>query len=243
MSNCRTDKSLKVTKPPTGTIVGSPRSTDVSELSVSTGFSLNPPRRQVTTHSPGFCARFDTAPFVPWTRNCHPGRFDHRYSKLNQGPSGAYCFVPCIATGSFQLNIKIADAKVRILVVDDNESFLRFVTSTFRDRQNLTVVGEAGDGLEAVQRAEALQPDLILLDIGLPERNGLEAARQISRLAPNARIIFLTQESAPDVVAEALSLGAWGYVAKVQAGRDLMVALDTVLQGQRFVSSSLNGHK
>lgn len=144
---------------------------------------------------------------------------------------------------SFRLNIKTADAKVRILVVDDNEAFRRFVTSTFRDRQNLTVVGEASDGLEAVQRAEALQPDLILLDIGLPEVNGLEAARQIRRLAPNARIIFLTQESASDVVAEALSLGAWGYVAKVQAGRDLMVALDAVLQGQRFVSSSVNGHK
>ena len=144
---------------------------------------------------------------------------------------------------SFRLNIKTADAKVRILVVDDNEAFRRFVTATFRDRQNLTVVGEAGDGLEAVQRAEALQPDLILLDIGLPEVNGLEAARQIRRLAPNARIIFLTQESASDVVAEALSLGAWGYVAKVQAGRDLMVALDAVLQGQRFVSSSLNGRK
>jgi len=133
------------------------------------------------------------------------------------------------------------NSKVRVLVVDDNEPFRRFVTSALRDRQNLNVVGEAADGLGAVQRAEALQPDLILLDIGLPELNGLEAAQQIRKLVPNARIIFLTQESASDVVGEALNLGAWGYVAKVCAGRELLVAVETVMQGQRFVSGSLNG--
>jgi DNA-binding NarL/FixJ family response regulator len=141
------------------------------------------------------------------------------------------------------LKTKTLDAKVRILVVDDNEPFRRFVSSTLRDRQNWNVIGEAGDGLEAVQLARALQPDLILLDIGLPGLNGLDAARQISKVAPNARIIFLTQESASDVVGEALNLGAWGFVAKVQAGRELLVAVETVMQGQRFVSSNLNGHK
>ena len=128
-------------------------------------------------------------------------------------------------------------------MVDDNEPFRKFVASMLRDRKNLNVIGEAGDGLEAVRRAQALQPDLILLDIGLPDLNGLDAARQISKLAPNARIIFLTQESVSEVVSEALSLGAWGYVAKVQAGRELLVAVEMVMQGQRFVSSSLNGHK
>lgn len=141
------------------------------------------------------------------------------------------------------MKTETADARVRILVVDDNEPFRQFVASMLRDRENLNVIGEAGDGLEAVKRAEALQPDLILLDIGLPELNGLEAARQIGNLAPKARIIFLTQESASDVIDEALSLGAWGYVAKVQAGRELLVAMEMVMQGQRFVSSSLNGQK
>ena len=130
---------------------------------------------------------------------------------------------------------------MRVLVVDDNEPFRRFVASALREWLNLNVIGEAGDGLEAVQRAEALPPDLILLDIGMPELNGLEAAQQIRKLAPNARIIFLTQESASDVVGAALSLGAWGYVAKIQAGRELLVAVETVMQGQRFVSRSLNG--
>ena len=141
------------------------------------------------------------------------------------------------------MKTETADARVRILLVDDNEPFRQFVASMLRDRENLNVIGEAGDGLEAVKRAEALQPDLILLDIGLPELNGLEAARQIGNLAPKARIIFLTQESASDVIDEALSLGAWGYVAKVQAGRELLVAMEMVMQGQRFVSSSLNGQK
>ena len=141
------------------------------------------------------------------------------------------------------MKTKTSDGKVRILVVDDNEPFRRFIASTLGDRQNFNVIGEACDGLEAVQQAEALQPDLILLDIGMPGLNGLDAARQISKLVPNARIIFLTQESASDVVGEALSLGAWGYVAKVQAGRELLVAVEMVMQGQRFVSSSLNGHK
>ena len=128
-------------------------------------------------------------------------------------------------------------------MVDDNEPFRQFVASMLRERQNLNVIGEACDGLEAVQQAETLQPDLILLDIGMPELNGLDAARQIRKLAPNAKIIFLTQESSPDVVGEALGLGAWGYVAKVRAGRELLDAVEMVMQGQRFVSSSLNGHK
>ena len=133
--------------------------------------------------------------------------------------------------------------KIRILLVDDNEPFRQFVASTLRNHQNLNLIGEAGDGLEAVQRAEALQPDLILLDIGLPGLNGIEAARRVRELAPEAKIIFLTQESSDDVVHEALSLGAWGYVVKVQAGRELLVAVNMVMQGQRFVSSGLDGHK
>jgi DNA-binding NarL/FixJ family response regulator len=141
-----------------------------------------------------------------------------------------------------QLKTQTAGRKISILVVEDNEPFRRFVSSTLRDRQNLNVIGEAGDGLEAVQRAEALQPDLIVLDIGLPELNGLDAARQMGELAPNSRIIFLTQESSPDIVHEALNLGAWGYVAKLQAGKDLLTAVEMVVQGQRFVSSGLDGH-
>ena len=127
-------------------------------------------------------------------------------------------------------------------MVDDHEPFRRFVSSTLSEQTNLKVIGEGQDGLEAVHQAEALQPDLILLDIGLPGLNGIEAARRIGELVPNARIIFLTQESSADLVREAFSRGAWGYVIKVQAGQELLIAVESVMQSKQFRSSGLDWH-
>ena len=127
-----------------------------------------------------------------------------------------------------------------ILVVEDNEPFLDFVTSTLRQQPNFRVVGEARNGLEAVRQAEALQPDLILLDVGLPGLNGIEAAHRIRKLASHARIVFLSQESAPDVVREAFNSGAWAYVLKAHASRDLLLALEAVMGGKNYLSSGLN---
>ena len=87
------------------------------------------------------------------------------------------------------------------------------------------IVGEAGDGLEAVQKAQELKPDLILLDIGLPSLNGIEVAKRIRQVAPNAGIIFLTLNSDKEMVRAALNTGAQGYVLKTDAGRDLLPAL------------------
>ncbi len=126
---------------------------------------------------------------------------------------------------------------VRVLVVDDYEPFRRFVCWTLEKKLNLQVVGEAADGLEAVQRAEELKPDLILLDIGLPSLNGIQAAQRIRELAPESKIIFMSLDSPPEVVQAAISLGAWGYVMKVKAGNDLVAAVEAVLQGKYFVSS------
>jgi len=133
-------------------------------------------------------------------------------------------------------------APIRILVADDFEPYRRFICSVIRQRTNLTVIAEVQDGLDAVRQAEILQPDLILLDIGLPLLNGIEAARQIAKVASTARIIFLTQESSAEVVHEAFALGAWGYVSKAQAGTDLLVAVEAVAQGGTFVSSGLSGN-
>jgi DNA-binding NarL/FixJ family response regulator len=88
--------------------------------------------------------------------------------------------------------------------------------------------------MEAVDKAEELQPDLILLDIGLPTLNGIEAARRIRKLAPESKILFVSQESPADIVQEALSLGALGYVVKAHAKCELIPAVKTVLQGRRF---------
>ena len=132
----------------------------------------------------------------------------------------------------------LSASAVRILVVEDFEPFLQFISSTLGNRRDLQVIGEVFDGLEAVQQAVELKPDLILMDIGLPSLNGIEAARQIRKLVPESKIIFFSQEYFADVVQEALSLGAWGYVVKTSAGTDLLAAVDSVILGKRFVSST-----
>ena len=128
---------------------------------------------------------------------------------------------------------------VRILVVDDFGPWRQHICSTLKGRQELQIVGEASDGPEAVKIAEELKPDLILLDIGLPTLNGIAAARQIRKLAPESKIIFVSQESSPDVVQEALNVGARGYVVKTTAGSDLVAAIEAVLEGRQFVSGGL----
>jgi DNA-binding NarL/FixJ family response regulator len=125
-----------------------------------------------------------------------------------------------------------------VLVVDDFEPFRRFICSTLKKRQGLQVVGEAADGVEAVQKAEELQPNLILLDIGLPKLNGIEAARRIRQLSPNSKLLFVSQESSSDVVHEALRSGA-GYVLKIRVADDLLPAVEAVRRGGHFVSSGL----
>jgi DNA-binding NarL/FixJ family response regulator len=133
-------------------------------------------------------------------------------------------------------------SSVRILVVDDYEPFRRFVCATLRKSPELLVIGEASDGLEAVQKAEELQPDLIVLDIGLPTLDGIEAARRIRKLSPESKIVFMSQESSADVVQEALALGALGYVVKAHAGSEVLAAVEAVLENRQFISGGLSGH-
>jgi len=127
-------------------------------------------------------------------------------------------------------------------VVDDFEPFRRFISSKLQNRPEVQVICELSDGLEAVQKAEELQPDLILLDIGLPKLNGIEAARRIANLAPQTKILFLSQYFSVDVVQKAFSTGAMGYVVKMDAGRELLTAVNAVLRGEKFVGSRFAGH-
>jgi DNA-binding NarL/FixJ family response regulator len=138
--------------------------------------------------------------------------------------------------------VEVPNRPLRVLVVDDYEPFRRFVSLVLNKKESLRIIGEAQDGLEAVRQAEILQPDLIVLDIGLPNLSGIDAARGIRKLVPDTRIVFVTQESSSDLVQEAFSLGAWGYVLKSQAAHELPCALDAAVQGREFVSHGLKGH-
>ncbi len=132
-------------------------------------------------------------------------------------------------------------ASVRILVVDDYEPFRRFIRSTMEQELGLQVIAEASDGLDAVQKAAELQPDLIVLDLGLPKLNGIEAARRIRKLSPESKILIVSQECSVDVAQEAFSVGVAGYVVKAHAGSELLTAVEAVRQGRRFISSGLSG--
>jgi DNA-binding NarL/FixJ family response regulator len=126
----------------------------------------------------------------------------------------------------------------KIFLVEDFERFRRAVASIVRSK-GWQVVGEASDGLEVIQKAEELHPDLILLDVGLPKLNGIESVQRILRVVPAAKILFISQDSSPDIVAEAFRLGAMGYVHKARVQRDLLPAIEAVLQGRHFFSENL----
>jgi len=134
----------------------------------------------------------------------------------------------------------LGESTLRVLIVDDYEPFRQFIATKLRTNPQLRIVKEACDGAEAVRQAQELQPDLILLDIGLPTLNGIEAARRIRKVSPTSNILFVTENRSTDIVEEALSTGASGYVVKSNAGSELLSAIEAVLRGKQFVSAALN---
>lgn len=130
---------------------------------------------------------------------------------------------------------------VRILVVDDFAVWRHFVVGKLRGNPNFQIIGVASDGLAAVQKAEELKPDLILLDIGLARLNGIEAARRLRKVAPESKILFLSQELDADVVQAAFRAGGHGYVLKSDAGSELIAGVEAVMSGKKFVSRNLTG--
>lgn len=129
---------------------------------------------------------------------------------------------------------------VRVLIVDDYAPWMNFVSAALETIPQFQVVGEAKDGLTALQKVVELNPDLVVLDIGLPDISGISVAQQIRDMAPNIRILFLSENTAPNIVRAALCTGAQGYVVKSSAARELLPALDALLLDCYFVSAAAN---
>lgn len=125
-----------------------------------------------------------------------------------------------------------------VLIVDDFEPWRRLVRQTL-EKEGLHVIGESDDGAEALQSAEDLQPDLILLDVGLPTVNGLEVARKVRKACPTSKVVFLTENAACEIAEAALDAGASGYVIKAGMARELMPAIRAALDDKHFFSAGL----
>ena len=129
---------------------------------------------------------------------------------------------------------------VRILVVDDHPVVRHGLRTLLGGHPEWEIIDEAADGLEAVDKADRLKPDVIVLDITMPKMSGLEACRLIRKMVPQAEILMVTQHDSPHMMREALEAGARGYVVKSNAARDLLAAVEAVSQHLTF--RALNEH-
>ena len=126
---------------------------------------------------------------------------------------------------------------MRILIVDDHELVRRGVRSILVTRPEWEICGEASDGSDAVEKARDLKPDVVLLDITMPHMNGLDAARIIRRDVPRAKVIILSQYEGAEMRSRALEAGAQGYVSKSDASRQLLMAIDSLINNRKSDSA------
>jgi DNA-binding NarL/FixJ family response regulator len=129
-------------------------------------------------------------------------------------------------------------SSVRVLVVDDHAGVRNMICSLL-SRESTLQVFQTANGEDAVMKADQLQPDLVLLDIGLQGMTGLEAARQIRKISPQTKIIYLSQHDSLHMANEALKVGGHGYVSKMDANSELLEAVRSVRAGNRFVSQRI----
>lgn len=133
----------------------------------------------------------------------------------------------------------VEDRNVRVLIVDDHEVVRRGVRSLLETRPDMQVIGEAGDGLDGVEQAKRLKPDVVVMDVSMPKMNGLEATREIRRLLPNTKVLILSQHEIGEMVRQALMAGAHSYVVKSAISNQLIAALDKIQRNEPFEAASL----
>jgi DNA-binding NarL/FixJ family response regulator len=130
---------------------------------------------------------------------------------------------------------------VRILIADDHPVVRHGLRTLLGEHQGWEVVAEAADGIEAVEMADRLSPDVVVLDLSMPRLHGLEACRKIREKTPHCEILIVTQHDSPQMLQEALLCGAKGYVVKADAARDLLAAVDAVSQHRNFTVRNKSG--
>jgi DNA-binding NarL/FixJ family response regulator len=130
--------------------------------------------------------------------------------------------------------------KLRILIVDDHEVVRRGLCSLLQSHEGWEICGEATDGREAVEKAKQLKPDVVVLDVGMPNLNGLAATRQLAQQDPRCKIIVLTITDSDQVIREALGAGARGFVLKSDAARDLVTAVEALQRNRMFFTPRVN---
>jgi len=133
-----------------------------------------------------------------------------------------------------------AAGKLRILVADDHELIRRGIRGLLRVRRNWKVTAEAANGQEAVAKARNLKPDVVILDIGMPDVDGLEATRQIRKAAPNTKILILTMHESNQMVRRVLEAGARGYVLKSDLASHLVKAVNGVSKGKVYLTPKVS---
>lgn len=131
-------------------------------------------------------------------------------------------------------------SSLRILIADDHEVVRQGIVGMLNSRKGWEVCGQASDGREAVKMVEKLKPAIAILDITMPELNGIDAARQIRKTAPGVKILIYSMHYTERLVQEVFQAGADGYVLKSDAGRHLVQAVETIVSGQRFFSSKVS---
>jgi DNA-binding NarL/FixJ family response regulator len=127
----------------------------------------------------------------------------------------------------------------RILIADDHEAVRRSLKALLGHMPDCEVIAEATNGQEAVERAQETHPDVALLDLSMPFMNGIEAARQIRKCAPETKVLIVSQYDLPGMVQEAFDAGVMGYILKVDVGKDLLPALEAASHDEPYMSVSL----